>query len=86
MTGNPDFSGEKALGEIDQILFALEDGYGLSRNESIQCLGWMASCLEGFRPGDPGLEASFHLTVMECANDFQPWAEKVHKAITEREG
>jgi hypothetical protein len=86
VTGDPDFNSEKTLGEIDQVLLALEGGYGLNRNESIQCLEWMACCLEDFRPGDPGLEASFHLTVVDCANDFQPWAEKVHRAITERKG
>jgi hypothetical protein len=79
--GNPNFDSEKAMEGIDQILTSIEDGYGLTRDEAFQCLKEMALALTEFRPGDPGLEASFHNGVFDCVNDFQTWAEKVDRAI-----
>lgn len=79
--GNPDFSSERAMGEIDKILTSIMEGYGLSRSEAVGCLEWMAVALTEFRPGDPGLEAAFHRHVEDSMDNFEPWAEKVNKAI-----
>lgn len=79
--GNPDFSLEAAMEGIDKILTSIEQGYDLSRSEAVNCLQWMSVALRELRPGDVALEARFHQQVEDAANDFQPWAEKVGKAI-----
>lgn len=77
-----DFSSEKALEGVEEILVSLERGYGLNRDQAISCLYRMAICLEDFRPGDPGLEARFHNAVEDGVNNFETWAERVDRAIT----
>lgn len=85
-TGNPDFSSEAAMATLDGVIASIEQGYGLNRNEAINCLQCMTFALEAFKPGDPGLEAAFHARVLDGVDEFETWAEKVEKAIRSRSG
>ncbi len=79
--GHSDFNSETIFEAIEGLLVSLESGYGLNRNEAVKCLAGLAACLENFKPGDPGLDADFHGLAIDCADDFQSWAEKVCKTL-----
>lgn len=81
MSDAPDISSEGFLEEVDRLLHTLQNGYGLTRPEAIECLHAMAIALESFKPGDPGLEAEWHSIVGDRVDDFESWAEKVDRAI-----
>lgn len=79
-TENSDFT-KRVLKDVDRVLPFIEDGWGLTRSQAVECLESLSVALEDTKAGGPEVEAAFHDEVGRGMNNFESWANKVNETI-----